>query len=42
MFYDMTERESGDPLRIMGRSEAPFVLDHTPANLAEVQARVRQ
>jgi hypothetical protein len=41
LFYDMTERESGDPLRINGRSEAPFVLDKTPANLAEVQARVR-
>jgi hypothetical protein len=41
MFYDMTERESGDPLRINGRSEAPFVLDQVPANLATVQARVR-
>jgi hypothetical protein len=40
-FYDMTEREGGDPLRIAGRSEAKVVLDHTPANLAEVQARVR-
>jgi hypothetical protein len=41
LFYDMTERESGDPLRLMGRSEALFLLDRTPANLADVQARVR-
>ena len=41
MFYQMTERESGDPLRINGRSQAPFVLSNTPANLAEVPARVR-
>ena len=40
-FYDMTEREAGDPLRINGRSEALFVLDKTPSSLAEVQARVR-
>ncbi len=40
-FYDMTERESGDPLRINGRTEALFVLDKTPGSLAEVQARVR-
>jgi len=42
LFYEMTERESGDPLRIGGRTEALFILDRTPANLAEVQARVRQ
>ena len=41
LFYDMTERESGDPLRLSGRTEAQFVLDKTPASLAEVQARVR-
>ncbi len=41
LFYDMTERESGDPLRIAGRTEAQFVLDKTPARLAEVEARVR-
>ena len=41
MFYEMTEREAGDPLRINGRSEALFVLDRPPASLAEVQARVR-
>ena len=32
---------SGDPLRINGRTQALFVLEKTPANLAEVQARVR-
>ena len=42
LFYEMTGRESGDPLRIGGRTEALFILDRTPANLAEVQARVRQ
>ena len=41
MFYQMSEREAGDPLRINGRSEALFVLDRPPASLAEVQARVR-
>jgi hypothetical protein len=41
LFYEMTERESGDPLRIDGRTQALFVLDKTPASLAEVQARVR-
>jgi hypothetical protein len=42
LFYEMTERESGDPLRINGRTEALFLLERTPASLAEVQARVRQ
>ena len=32
---------SGRPLRINGRTTALFVLEKTPANLAEVQARVR-
>jgi len=41
MFFDMAEREAGDPLRINGRSQALFVLDRPPASLAEVQARVR-
>lgn len=41
MFYEMAEREAGDPLRIDGRSQALFVLDRTPTSLAEVQARVR-
>lgn len=41
MFYEMAEREAGDPLRINGRTTALFVLERTPANLAEVQARVR-
>ena len=40
MFYEMAERESGDPLRINGRTTALFVLEKTPANLAEVEARV--
>lgn len=40
LFYEMTEREAGDPLRINGRSQALFVLDKTPASLAEVEARV--
>ena len=41
LFYDMTEREGGDPLRINGRTEAQVVLSKTPASLAEVQALVR-
>jgi hypothetical protein len=41
MFYEMTEREAGDPLRIGGRTEAQVMLTTTPASLAEVQARVR-
>ncbi|MCA0301898.1 MAG: hypothetical protein LCH95_05780 [Proteobacteria bacterium] len=41
LFYETAQREAGDPLRIDGRSEALFVLDKTPASLAEVQARVR-
>lgn len=39
-FQEMQERESGDPLRISGRTEAMFVLTQTPANLAEVEGRV--
>ena len=41
VFYDMAEREGGDPLRINGRTEAQVVLQKSPANLAEVQALVR-
>ena len=41
LFYEMTEREGGDPLRINGRTEAQVVLNKTPASLAEVQALVR-
>ncbi len=41
LFYDMTERESGDPLHIQGRTQAQVVLDKTPASLAAVQALVR-
>lgn len=40
MFSDMQEREGGDPLRFAGRTQAPFVLTQTPANLAEVESRV--
>ena len=41
MFYEMAQREAGDPLRFGGRTQALFVLEKTPANLAEVEARVR-
>ena len=40
MFYEMQERESGDPLRLAGRTQAQFVLTQPPASLAEVEARV--
>ena len=40
LFYEMQERESGDPLRMMGRTAAQFVLTQRPASLAEVEARV--
>lgn len=39
-FLEMQQRESGDPLRMSGRTQAMFVLTRTPANLAEVEARV--
>jgi hypothetical protein len=39
-FLEMQQREGGDPLRISGRTQALFVLTQTPANLAEVEARV--
>ena len=40
MFLEMAQREAGDPLRFNGRSQALFVLDKAPANLAEVEGRV--
>lgn len=39
-FLEMAERESGDPLRFAGRTQALFVIDRTPANLAEIEGRV--
>ena len=36
----MTERESGDPLHLLGRTQAQFVLTKPPSNLAEVEAQV--
>jgi hypothetical protein len=39
-FYAMAQREAEDPLRFGGRTQALFVLDKTPANLAEVEGRV--
>lgn len=40
MFTQMQERESGDPLRFAGRTQARFVLTQPPASLAEVEGRV--
>jgi hypothetical protein len=39
-FIEMTERESGDPLHLLGRTQAQFVLTTPPSNLAEVEAQV--
>ncbi|MDP2330830.1 MAG: hypothetical protein Q8M19_09065 [Reyranella sp.] len=39
-FINMQQREGGDPLRISGRTQALFVITQTPANLAEIEARV--
>jgi hypothetical protein len=39
-FYEMAERESGDPLHLLGRTQAQFLLQQPPANLAEVEAQV--
>ena len=39
-FVEMTERESGDPLHLLGRTQAQFVLTRPPASLAEVEAQV--
>lgn len=39
-FVEMQQREGGDPLRINGRTQALFMITQTPANLAEIEARV--
>ena len=37
---EMQQREGGDPLRMNGRTQALFVIDKPPANLAEIEGRV--
>ncbi len=37
---EMQQREGGDALQMNGRTQALFVIDKTPANLAEIEARV--
>jgi hypothetical protein len=39
-FVEMADRESGDPLHLLNRSQAQFVLTKPPASLAEVEAQV--
>lgn len=39
-FGAMQQREGGDPLQMSGRTQALFVITQTPANLAEIEARV--
>jgi hypothetical protein len=39
-FEQMADRESGDPLHLLNRTQAQFVLTTPPANLAEVEAQV--
>jgi hypothetical protein len=39
-FVEMADRESGDPLHLLNRTQAQFVLTKPPANLAEVEAQV--
>ena len=39
-FIEMAERESGDPLHLLDRSQAQFVLTRPPSTLAEVEAQV--
>jgi hypothetical protein len=39
-FNEMTERESGDPLHLLNRTQAQFVLTRPPTNLAEVEGQV--
>ena len=39
-FEEMTDRESGDPLHLLNRTQAQFVLTKPPASLAEVEAQV--
>jgi len=39
-FEQMADRESGDPLHLLDRTQAQFVLTTPPANLAQVEAQV--
>jgi hypothetical protein len=39
-FVAMADRESGDPLHLLNRTQAQFVLTTPPASLAEVEAQV--
>lgn len=39
-FGEMQQREGGDPLQMNGRTQALFVIDKVPANLAEIEGRV--
>jgi hypothetical protein len=39
-FEQMADRESGDPLHLLNRTEAQFVLTTPPASLAQVEAQV--
>jgi hypothetical protein len=39
-FVEMADRESGDPLHLLNRIQAQFVLATPPASLAEVEAQV--
>jgi hypothetical protein len=39
-FLEMADREGGDPLHLLNRTQAQFVLTKPPANLAEVEAQV--
>ncbi len=39
-FEQMADRESGDPLHLLDRTQAQFVLTTPPSNLAQVEAQV--
>lgn len=39
-FAEMADRESGDPLHLLNRTQVQFVLTTTPASLAQVEAQV--
>jgi hypothetical protein len=39
-FVEMADRESGDPLHLLNRTQAQFVLTTPPASLAQVEAQV--
>lgn len=39
-FGEMQQREGGDPLQMNGRTQALFVIDKVPGNLAEIEGRV--